>query len=311
MDSTNTNTITVELPVLKDVLSVQNVCERDAHILFDEPTHKYTITVDPDSKYTSVTTWIHEHFPKFDANKIINTMLASRNYKEGHKYWNMTREEILALWDTNRDGKAQQGTHLHYFIECFMNNDRIKKEKGYTHKDLYEDYVLNTNDNNANASNYLKPKESLELCKEWGYFIKYIQDIPGLKPYRTEWRVYDEDLKISGSIDMIYENEDGSLTIYDWKRCANITKTNSWNKYATTYCISHLPDTNFWHYAIQLNMYKYILETKYGKRVDGLYLVKLHPDDSFNSYEILEVPFLEEEMKELVDIRIKEIKKEI
>jgi hypothetical protein len=303
MDSTNTNTNTntVELLVLKEVLSVQNSYEKDSHILFDEPTHKYTITEDPESKYTSVTTWIHTHFPKFDANKIINTMLASRNYKEGHKYWNMTREDILAMWDKNRDEKAQQGTNLHYFIECFMNNDRIRK--GYTHKELYEDYILN--------STYLKPKESFELCKEWDYFIKYIQDIPGLKPYRTEWRVYDEDLKISGSIDMIYENEDGSLTIYDWKRCANITKTNNWNKYATTYCISHLPDTNFWHYAIQLNMYKYILETKYGKRVDGLYLVKLHPDDSFGSYDILEVPFLEKEMKELLDVRIKEINKAI
>ena len=298
--------LNLQLPILKEVLSVQNSCEKDSHILFDEPTHKYTITVDLESKYTSVTTWIHTHFPKFDANKIINKMLASRNYKEGHKYWNMTREDILAMWDKNRDEKAQQGTNLHYFIECFMNNDRVGK--GYTHKELYEDYFRNCNDTNecGVSSVYLKPKESLGLCKEWDYFIKYIQDIPRLKPYRTEWRVYDEDLKISGSIDMIYENEDGSLSIYDWKRCANITKTSDWGKYASTYCISHLPDTNFWHYAIQLNMYKYILETKYGKRVEDMYLVKIHPDDPFNSYEILEVPFLEKEIKDLVDVRMKE-----
>lgn len=306
MDST---VHTIELPVLKEVLSVQNACEKDAHILFDEPTHKYTITVDPDSKYTSVTTWIHTHFPKFDANKIINKMFASRNFKEGHKYWNMTKEDILDLWEKNRDGNAQQGTHLHYFIECFMNNDRVQKEKekGYTHKELYEDYIRYFNDESV----YLDPKESHGLCKEWKYFIQFIKDTPVFKPYRTEWRVYDEDLKISGSIDMIYENEDGSLTIYDWKRCANITKTNDWNKYATTYCISHLPDTNFWHYAIQLNMYKYILEMKYGKIIDGMYLIKIHPDDSFCSYEVLEVPFLEEEIKDLVDVRMKEINKAI
>ena len=294
-----TNTVTVELPILKEVLSVQNSYEKDSHILFDEPTHKYTITVDPESKYTSVTTWIHTHFPKFDADKIIDSMFKSRSYKEGHKYWNMTKSDILDLWEKNRDGKADQGTNLHYFVECFMNNDRVCE--GYTHKDLYEDYSRFCSDGD------LKPKESFGLCKEWNYFMKYIMDTSELKPYRTEWRVYDEDLKMSGSIDMVYENEDGSLSIYDWKRCGNITKTNPWNKYATTYCISHLPDTNFWHYAIQLNTYKYILETKYGKKVKDLVLVKLHPDDSDDSYELLTVPFLENEIKDLIDIRKKDI----
>ena len=48
-------------------------------------------------------------------------------------------------------------------------------------------------------------------------FTEAVKDHPELKPYRTEWTIYDEDLKISGSIDMIYENPDGTLSIYDWK----------------------------------------------------------------------------------------------
>ena len=35
------------------------------YIQFFEKGHKYTISTDPNSKYTSVTTWNHSHFPKF------------------------------------------------------------------------------------------------------------------------------------------------------------------------------------------------------------------------------------------------------
>ena len=41
-------------------LSEKNPHERDNHIVFDEPTHVYT--VDGDSNYMSVTTFNHSHF---------------------------------------------------------------------------------------------------------------------------------------------------------------------------------------------------------------------------------------------------------
>jgi len=64
-----------------------------------------------------------------------------------------------------------------------------------------------------------------------------------------------------------------------------------------------LPDTNFWHYALQLNTYKTIIEEKYGAKVVGLCLVCLHPDNANGSYQIIEVPFLEKEISELFDYR--------
>ena len=41
--------------------------------------------------------------------------------------------------------------------------------------------------------------------------------------------VFDEDVKLAGSIDMIFEREDGDLEIYDWKRCKEIRKSNQLN----------------------------------------------------------------------------------
>jgi hypothetical protein len=40
-----------------------------------------------------------------------------------------------------------------------------------------------------------------------------VKDTSHLKPYRTEWTIYDEELKIAGSIDMVYEKPNGTLAI--------------------------------------------------------------------------------------------------
>ena len=97
---------------------------------------------------------------------------------------------------------------------------------------------------------------------------------------------------------MVYENPDGSLSIYDWKRCADIVKVNAWNKCALTSCIDWMADSNFWHYALQLNTYKAILESKYGKIVKDLYLVRLHPDST--EYELIRIPDLKNDIDTLL-----------
>ena len=71
-------------------------------------------------------------------------------------------------------------------------------------------------------------------------FEKFEEEIgQNLEPYRTEWMIWDKELKFAGSIDMIFRNPDGTLLIYDWKRCKNIKKDNRWQG-AVTDCISHL-----------------------------------------------------------------------
>ena len=273
---------------MHDTLKSANVHERDEYIQFQEEGHKYTITNDIDSKYTSVTTWNHGHFPKFDADGIIDKMMKGKNWKPGHKYWGLTKDEIKNQWKSNGEKVSSAGTDMHYNIECFMNNPDVSYP--YTHKDLLDHY-LQTN------------KELDSVSTEWKYFIEFIKDTPELKPYRTEWLVYDEDLKLSGAIDMIYENPDGSLMIYDWKRSKDISTINKYNKFAETECISHMPDSNFWHYALQLNTYKCILERKYNKTVTCLRLVRIHPDAEEKSYEIIDLPNLENDIKMLFDLR--------
>lgn len=280
-------------PILHNVLSVKNAHSRDKNILFSEKGHKYTILTEPDVKYTSVTTWNHSHFEQFDADKIIDTMMKSKGWKEGHKYWGLTADQIKTQWNSNKDAVAGAGTDLHYEIECFQNDDSFYFD--YTNNELFNNYI----DNNREKHDF-KPIE-------WQYFINFVKDFPHLKPFRTEWLIYDDDVKISGSIDMVYENPDGTISIYDWKRCKNITRINNFNKFALPAAICHLPDSNFWHYALQLNTYKAILEKKYGKIVKELFLVRLHPDAEEKNYELIKLPDLSREIKELFTEREKQI----
>tara|TARA_X000000368_G_C22804152_1_gene611690 strand:- start:340 stop:714 length:375 start_codon:yes stop_codon:yes gene_type:complete len=113
--------------------------------------------------------------------------------------------------------------------------------------------------------------------------------------------VWDKELRVAGSIDMVFENEDGRLSIYDWKRAKEI-KRRTWS-YSKTECIDHIPDSNFWHYSLQLNTYKYLLEKNYGKEIKDMYLVRLHPNNKNSTYEKIEVPNLQSEIKDLMELR--------
>jgi len=291
-----------------DTLAIKNAHPRDANIKFDPIPHTYTINNDTSIKYTSVTTWIHSHFSQFDGDKIIDKIFVSKQWGPKHKYWGMSKAEILQVWDKNRDESAQAGTNMHYYIECFHNMTPTSptSSTAATYKDLYEYYKTTNNNLNPNLNPNPKP---YQLLKEWEYFINYVKDYSAFVPYRTEWMVYHEELQLSGSIDMVYELPNGNLAIYDWKRAREIIQDDKFNQQSITKCINHIPDTNYWHYTMQLNIYKMILEEKYGKTVDELCLVVLHPNNFNGNYILYPVPFITKEMKLLRKFRLAQLNK--
>jgi ATP-dependent exoDNAse (exonuclease V) beta subunit len=245
-------------------LAKKNSHERDKRIVFDEGPHLYY--VDGKKMDISVTGWVHSHFPHFNADKVIDKMMKSKKWSQS-KYFGKTKKEIKEQWKQSGLQASAAGTKLHLDIENFYNGLEV-------HNDSIE---------------YLQ-------------FLDFHEKIGStLTPYRTEWTVFDEELNISGSIDMIFKDVDGTLLIYDWKRSKGIKKTNSFES-ATTDCINHLPNSNFWHYSLQLNTYKMILERKYGKKVSGMYLVSLHPIQ--DTWKRIKVPTLETEMNDLIQLRL-------
>lgn len=247
-------------------LATKNPHKRDENTTLDEETHTYNIQ--GDTTYTSMTAFIHTLIEPFDEEQIITTMFSSKNWTKS-KYFGLTREEIKSIWEKNRIEASTAGTKMHFDIECFYNN----------------------------------PTQDLSLlpssgCAEQKYFMNFYNDFKDtLEPFRTEWIVYNEDIKLAGSIDMVFKNtEKQQLEIYDWKRCKEIKKSSNFNKWLKNPIV---PDTNFWHYALQLNGYKYILINKYDQNVGDCYLVCLHPNNPNNNYIRLKVPDLQKEITEL------------
>ena len=190
----------------------------------------------------------------------------------------MTPQQIKDQWSANGKEASTAGTKMHYDIECFYNEC--------------------PNENDSTEYKWFLDFEKTRTQE--GGFGQF------LTPYRTEMMVYHEELRLSGSIDMIYEAPDGTLQIYDWKRCKQIKKDNPWDC-ATRECINHLPDSNYWHYSLQLNTYKAILEQKYGKKVTDLFLVCLHPNNENKSYQRIRVPILTQEISDLFQHRLQQV----
>jgi len=256
-------------------LAVKNAHPRDARILFEESTHTYTVDGSSD-RMMSCTGFISKFYEHFNPDAVIEKMMKGRNWNPNNKYWGMTPDQIKKIWDDSGKDASEAGTRMHLDIEHYNNAEPVGNLAG----DNYE------------------PLDSLE----WTYFLKYDEEhrkVRGFEPYRTEWLVFKEEIKLSGSIDMVYKKPDGTLAIYDWKRAKDIKKDNPFQKmYAP---LSHLPDTNYWHYSLQLNIYRRILQEKYGWVVSELALVVLHPNAG--SYEVISLDILDDEVEAMFQWR--------
>ena len=263
------------MPAEWQSLAVVNEHERDKHVHFDEPTHIYTVKGQT-AGYISVTKFLHEFFPHFDAEATIRKMMRSPNWPNS-KWFGMTAEQIKAAWEANGKEASGAGTAMHLAIEQFLN-----------------------------GAAHLIPDEILETA-EWKYFQNFWNEHGhDLVPYRTEWEVWSEEYRLTGSIDMIfYRKSDNSYVVYDWKRSKQI-KTNNEFGGSGFYPLDHLPDCNYWHYTLQLNVYRWFLETYYGLKISDMYLIILHPDNK--NYRRMQLNRLDDEVKEMMNARLRAVK---
>jgi len=223
--------------------------------------------IKPNKKgFVSPSKFIHEFTKPFDADAIIAGIIASGN----PKYEGMTEDEIKFNWDLNNKIACAKGNKMHNAIELYYNQvPGIKKATAW---------------------------EGLEEeCSQFDEFIAF-QESTGLVPVRTEWRVYDEDTRIAGDIDMLFRNKSGGYELYDWKRVKELKKTGFTPMKHAALC--HLGDCNYWHYTLQLNLYKHILESKYGMKIDRMYLVEFYPGKKLKRHEC---PSLESELNEVFE----------
>jgi len=245
------------------LLSKMNSHARDQYIKFYPEPHEYTIYGKKVKK--SVTTLVHDYFPSFNAEKVAKQCFKKAKSNSQSEYINMSVDDILQKWEANKNNACDLGTVLHETIEKVYNDQEYEND-----------------------------------TKEFSFFLNFYNDFSHLKAYRTEWEVFHEEANLAGSIDMVFQNLDGTYSIYDWKRSKKIEKHNRYE--CGNFPVDHLPHSNFWHYSLQLNIYKYILEDKYNIYIKDLFLVICHPNNT--NYQLLEVPNLQNEVKEIFDLQI-------
>lgn len=104
---------------------------------------------------------------------------------------------------------------------------------------------------------------------------------------------------------MICQDDDGEYTIYDWKRSSKVVNAQGQPiveafRGRMSYNGISLPDTSFYHYCIQQNLYRYMLERHYSIRVKSMNLVVLSPD--YPTYYAVPVPKMDQIVQQIVTI---------
>ena len=186
---------------------------------------------------------------------------AASRLNPNHDLYGLEIEEIVEIWNKKGKEAANKGTFLHEQIENFYLEQEYQKTEEFH---LFESFV---NENNH------------------------------IKPYRTEWRIFDEHHHIAGTIDLISKNGNG-YEMYDWKRSKKVVnsfngepiKSNQWQRGVGH--LSDIEDTSYNRYCLQQSLYKYILEKNYGLTVSKMFLVVLYPE--YDRYYKVEVPYLKD-----------------
>lgn len=246
--------------------------EQDQYIDFEPEEHIYTYK--GETQLLPVSSLIAYFFEPFNAEAA-----AQRQWER----YRIPIEESLTKWKRIGRQASEVGTFLHeqtehYFQQGFFDTD-------YTF--CFQDQ-----------------EEIISIGREKQHFLHFVKDYK-IEPYRQEWPVYDTDLNIAGTIDMICKEADGTFTIYDWKRSGKVV-----NPYGQPVVEAfggkmslngiNLPDTPFYHYCLQQNLYRYMLETHYGIKVRGMNLVVLCAD--YPTYYVAQVPRMEEVVAQVIGI---------
>lgn len=271
-----------EVPCSKTVESLESrhAHPRDKHILFDEPSHTYT--VHGEGGYVSVTSIKERYFEKFDAKAVAQKMITKPAFRTNKAYVALLADDppadvlvqrITTQWEEYGRAQSDLGTTMHNFIENYYNGK--------------------------------KQTVPVECIRELSYFSRFktLMKQRNLRPYRTEWRIYDEETRVCGTIDMIYYNPaTQTYHMVDWKRSKKISSFG-YRKRGRGPC-SYLDDCNLSHYTLQLNVYKYILEKHYGIVIHDMALGVFHPNNA--SYQHIELIDIQHTVRAIMQERLKD-----
>jgi hypothetical protein len=228
----------------------------------------------------SVTTFIHEFCNEFDAEEMAEKV-ANRDGK--------TIQQVLDEWTYKRDFSCEKGTTCHEWSQSLWS--------GNEYKPLLFD----------------KSKEYLNaLIKIRSQAVNFKNDYQDtLEHLIDELPIGSEEYDIASCVDDLFYNKltDG-LVLVDYKTNSLMDGYNKKAyKKAMKVPLSHINDDALHHYHIQLSIYKYLIEKYTGLKVDEMFIVYM--SENIENYEIIDIPYLKEEVEKILENRRKKNMKSV
>ena len=109
-----------------------------------------------------------------------------------------------------------------------------------------------------------------------------------------------EEPRLPVSIDLVLKSSDNdTFYLVDWKRSEKLQdKYKGFGSFMNP-PLQNVEDCQGYHYRLQLNMYKWILQTYYGINVQAMKVICVHPKYLPGGF-VDDVPDLQEEVSKLI-----------
>ena len=197
--------------------------------------------------------------------KFNSLKIATKLVRTSPKYSHMKVEELLEVWR----GKRDHGTKVHNEIEDYLIDDKYPEES--------------------------KAIQGINWLDKHIYLDKH-------KVY-SEKIIYSEELKLAGSVDLIIKHTDtDEYTLVDWKTNDKISTSAFRNQMGTHIITSDIEDCKYNLYALQLSLYRYLLEEYYGLKIKSQLIAHLR-DDRVLAYM---TPYFKSHMEQFAQLRMDE-----
>lgn len=240
----------------------------------------------------SVTKLIEQYCNEFNAEdvaekvaeknfKIINDLyrISGKVSEQEYEMYPTSVEDILAQWKYKADFACAKGTTCHEFAQSLWSGD----EWDILPFDNSEEY------NNAVGK---IGNQAIKFHKDYCDRLEHLAD---------EFVVGSEEYNIASAIDHLFINKlTGGLVLVDYKTNSDIHKSEKYAKNMKV-PLQHMKDFTLNHYYIQLSIYKYLLEKYTGLEVSEMFIVYF--SENIENYEIIEIPYLKEEVIKILENR--------
>ncbi len=218
----------------------------------------------------SVTRLIEEYTNEFNSQEMAERV-ATRD--------NKTVQQVLDEWQYKNKFSVTKGSTCHEFSQSLWSGDK---------------FIPNMFDNSKEY------KEAVQKIMEQA--INFYNDYQSkLEHIADEFIIGSDEYDIASAIDHIFINKlTGGLVLADYKTNSDIYKNEKYAK-SMKVPLQNLKDTTLNHYFLQLSIYKYLVEKYSDLKFDEMFIIWYSEQNE--DYKIIDVPYLEKEVKRILENR--------